>query len=272
VTFGFLRSLRSWVQQFRPSRVCVVWDDEVENWRKLLVPGYKDRSDRKKKLSKERLDGMFEQREWLHENLGSLGVHSIKIPKTEADDIIALLARSHEHSGRCVIVSGDRDFDQIVTDRIHIYRHKESVLIDTPGDSSDSLMLKCIEGDSSDNIPGVEQVGAKTIETVRDGLKEAGKPFTLENIQEFAAASKTKRIRRLSSEEAKAVIERNLQMIDLNVGMAKLPTEKMVTAIRESSKEVRPRPADFSKWVQELAFNSITNDISSWHADFGHLV
>jgi 5'-3' exonuclease len=268
VVFGFLRSMKSWVHQFAPKHICVVWDDGISVWRKELIPEYKDRSDRKKKLPKDRLDSMFEQRAWLHENLSTMGVHSIRIPGSEADDVIALLADSHAHAGRVVIVTGDYDFNHLVTERIHVYQARKNELVDDPATAQDSLMEKVIVGDSSDRIPGVEKVGEKSVKTFAEELRKAGKPFTLENIQEAAAEHKNWRIRRLAEDDAKGVIERNLQMIDLRVGMAKLDPTQMTSAISQSLQQVCLDPLEFGKWMHELAFNSIISEASVWHNFF----
>jgi 5'-3' exonuclease len=271
VVFGFLRSTRSWIQQFNPSHVCVVWDDGIAGWRKELVPDYKDRSDRKKKLPQDRLESMFEQRGWLQENLANLGVHSIKVPGSEADDIISLLADAHKHLGRTVIITGDYDFNHLVTETTHVYQARQDVLISDVDTAQESLMTKVIVGDSSDRIPGVPKVGEKSVAKFAEELRKEGKEFTVENIVEAAADHSNWRIRLLTSDEATAVMQRNLKMIDLRYGASKLDPTQMMLAIQQSLQPVCINPVEFGKWLHELAFNSIISDVSSWHADLGAL-
>lgn len=271
VAFGFVRSVRSWVKQFRPARICAIWDDTLAPWRKELIPDYKDRSKKKKEIPKDRLDSMFEQRGWLHNSLQHLGIHSIKIKGTEADDIIALLADAHAKMGRVVIVTGDHDFNQMVTDRIHVYQDRKNEIIRDPAVAPVSLLRKVIEGDTSDKIPGVGNVGKGTLDKYIQELREAGKEFTLETIAETAEGHSNYRVRKLATAEAKERIQRNLEMIDLRKGVRRLDPASMTDAITASFQTVQLNHKAFGQWVQELAFNSVLNDISSWHQDFGSL-
>ncbi len=101
----------------------------------------------------------------------------IEIPEWEADDVIGTLARQAAARGvRTVIVSGDKDFYQLIDDMTHLLNpgrggpagvDEERV---TPANASDRLGVQpwhvtdylALIGDSSDNIPGVRGIGKKT--------------------------------------------------------------------------------------------------------------
>lgn len=266
IAFGFLRSLRSWVQTFRPSKILAVWDGGVADWRKEMIPDYKERD--RSKIPQDKWESLLEQREWLQNNLGLLGVHSIRIPKCEADDIIALLAQTFEPHGRVMIVTSDLDFTQLITNRIHIYKDDKSEVIQDASLALPGLLKKVTVGDSSDNIGGIPNFGKTTFDRLVEEIQNAGKEVTIENIMEIAPTHKTKRVRRLAEEESKAIIDRNLTVINLEEGIKRLPQEAMLKAIQHATTPIAMQPQAFSKWASSLAFDSITNQLSSWEQDF----
>jgi DNA polymerase-1 len=102
----------------------------------------------------------------------ALGLFSLERPGFEADDLIAAAARCFTAQGlEVVIVSSDKDFYQLLSDRVSMYDpdpKKDSALTlaafrDRFGLSPAAFLeMQALMGDSSDNIPGVPQVGEKT--------------------------------------------------------------------------------------------------------------
>ena len=89
----------------------------------------------------------------------------------EADDILGTFAAACENSGNeCVIATGDRDSLQLVSDKTHVHlcTNRDDILY-TPGKiredygvtPAELIEIKAIQGDSSDNIPGVAGIGPK---------------------------------------------------------------------------------------------------------------
>ena len=103
--------------------------------------------------------------------LQALGLHSIAIEGIEADDAIATLAEKWCAASpqRVIIVSTDKDFLQLLSDRICIYDHFKGLWRDEayvlekfgvkPAQMGDLLALM---GDAVDGIPGVPKIGQKT--------------------------------------------------------------------------------------------------------------
>jgi 5'-3' exonuclease len=271
VSFGFLRAMRQWIQQFRPKKAAVVWDSGVAEWRKEMIPGYKDRSEQKKKLDPVLLDAMMMQRDWLHSNLRHFGIRSLRIPGTEADDVIALLAESLSSKGRVVIITGDYDFNQLASDKIHVYQSRQNELITDSMKSSSSLLGKCILGDSSDKIPGIPKVGEKTLEAVVKRIEEAGKGVNWPNIVECARQIKGKRFEALTTLEAGQIVERNMRLIDLREGARRLPMDLMMQALQEAVEPVSVNVRNFGKLAHEMSFQSVLDYISDWERDFSAL-
>lgn len=165
IIFGTPYVLRSLIVTHRPTRVCVVFDGSRSKRRLEILPGYKDRVRRDDFDS----NNFYEQKETTQKLLKYLGLDVFIHPTEEADDIIYLLARKHSRKGPVVIVSADKDFDQLINKRISIWNpHKKERITHqnclklkgyTPEQCVDYLSLL---GDKSDCIPGYKGVGEKT--------------------------------------------------------------------------------------------------------------
>ena len=121
-----------------------------------------------------------------------LGYRLVTCDGFEADDILGTLAKACEENGNeCVIATGDRDSLQLVSDKtsVHLCSNKQDILytpekiLETYGVTPKELIeIKAIQGDTSDNIPGVAGIGPKgagdliqryhTVEYIYDHLDE----------------------------------------------------------------------------------------------------
>jgi len=192
--YGFVLSVLRLMEEHAPDRIAVVFDSPEPTFRHEEFPDYK--------ATREKMpDEMAEQLPILDEVVEALGLPSVRCPGYEADDVIGTLARRAEKAGWDTwIVSGDKDFTQLVSDHVKLLDPKkksgQAEVIDReaveerfgvpPEKVVDVLGLM---GDSSDNIPGVPGVGEKTaIELV----KTYG---SLEAALEHASEVKNKRVR-----------------------------------------------------------------------------
>ncbi len=115
-------------------------------------------------------DELAEQLPSIRELIRGLSIPIMEKEGWEADDIIGSLARHYERQGvRVVIVSGDKDFMQLVSDRIVLLDTMKNRVVDEAavrerfGVGPDRVVeIMGLTGDSSDNVPGVPGVGAKT--------------------------------------------------------------------------------------------------------------
>jgi DNA polymerase-1 len=122
-------------------------------------------------------DDLRPQEEWLQENIPLFGPASVSSENTEADDLIATYARAASGEGvEVIIATNDKDILQLTCDKIRIYSTTKPeagpegfCLLGTPevqakwGVSPTQIAdVLALTGDSSDNIPGVPGVGAKT--------------------------------------------------------------------------------------------------------------
>ncbi|QIL78644.1 DNA polymerase I [Diaphorobacter sp. HDW4A] len=115
-------------------------------------------------------DDLRSQIDPIHDVVRMLGWKVVAVPKVEADDVIATLARIAAEQGIDVVVSsGDKDLSQLVNERITIIDTMNGKKRDVAGVTEEfgvlpSLMVdfQALVGDTVDNVPGVTKVGPKT--------------------------------------------------------------------------------------------------------------
>ena len=174
---GFLKSLGFLVRTFNPTRVVVVFDGPGSTAaRKNINSDYKANRQLTRITNWEIYDNkddeyasMSAQIERLIEYLHMLPVDLLGIDKVEADDVIAYIVKEYKDS-KVTIVSSDKDFMQIVNDKVEIYSPVKKkiygpaeVLEEQGVLPSNYLVVKSLLGDNSDNLSGVKGLGIKGI-------------------------------------------------------------------------------------------------------------
>ena len=167
--FGFLTTLLRLEGEETPDAVCVTFDVHAPTFRHTADADYK--ATRKPMPEELRM-----QVPVLKEVLDALSIPRYELEGWEADDLIGTISRKCEAAGwECVVVTGDKDSLQLITDRTKVKlvstRMGQTTTKDmTPEtfreqygfDPIHMIDLKALMGDSSDNIPGVPGVGEKT--------------------------------------------------------------------------------------------------------------
>jgi len=131
-------------------------------------------------------------------------IHSLKVPKMEADDLIALATRyiRYKRPNHIVyIISGDNDFLQLGYKNLYIADYKKKDLIHlTREEAREALRQKIVSGDCSDNIPSIfitkgsdEKISNKIKKLVKED-KDAMKEFLLNNKTAYAQYEKNKKV------------------------------------------------------------------------------
>ena len=189
---GFARMLSGLLREHRPKFLAMAFDARgTPTFRHEIYDQYKANRD----ATPEDLLPQFELIERL---VQAMQIPIIRKPGYEADDLIgALSARAVEAGFRVVVVSGDKDLMQLVSDDVEVFEPMKSRRFDAvevtkkfgvgPNFVADALALA---GDSSDNIPGVPKVGPKKaaelitrygdVEAIINGLQGAQKPKAFE--------------------------------------------------------------------------------------------
>ncbi len=171
---GFLKSLQKVVRMFQPDEIVICWDGQGGSQRrKAQNKNYKEgrspvRFNRRMyELSPEEQEkNKAYQFYRLVEYLNEMPVIQIMVDGIEADDVIAVLARSNQYTGRSkLIVSSDKDFLQLCDEETVLYRPiqdtivtQECVISDYGIHPNNFALARAIAGDTSDNIKGVPRV------------------------------------------------------------------------------------------------------------------
>ena len=162
--YGFLTMLHKIENQENPDAVAIAFDLKAPTFRHKAYAGYKAT---RKGMPEE----LASQLEPLKKLLSLLGYKIVTKEGYEADDILGTFARACENSGdECVIATGDRDSLQLVSDKttVHLCTNKDDIsytpakiMEDYQVEPKQLIEIKAIQGDSSDNIPGVAGIGPK---------------------------------------------------------------------------------------------------------------
>jgi DNA polymerase-1 len=177
---GFIRSLNYLVNTIQPTTVYVVFDGVGSSVnRKNLLPEYKSGRNLVRITNWDVFDSLEEENDAKYNQivrlihyLKCLPVKTLSIDKVEADDIIACLSNimSTKYDSKVFIVSNDKDFVQLVNDKITIYRPTEkefytkSTVKNNFGVLAENFILyKTLVGDQSDKVGGVKGLGEKGI-------------------------------------------------------------------------------------------------------------
>ncbi len=166
---GFLNILSRLCDMENPDGVAVAWDLRAPTFRHKMYGEYKAG---RKPMPEE----LHSQLTVIKDIIGYIGYVNVECEGYEADDILGTLANMCETSGNeCVIATGDRDSLQLVSDktkillsatkmgRPEITEYNLDTLFEKYGVTPDGMIeIKALQGDSSDNIPGVAGIGEKT--------------------------------------------------------------------------------------------------------------
>jgi DNA polymerase I len=164
---GFLRSLKSFRKKFPGAEIVVTWDGSSRRRRAMFADYKANRPQAQAPQASSPSIEAFDQIHWLRDTLPFFGVKQVWNPEEEADDVISTLVRKFAPR-TCVILSTDRDFLQLVSERVFLYVPTKERLYDAAkileeyGVPPERILdLKAITGDTSDNIPGVPGFGPK---------------------------------------------------------------------------------------------------------------
>jgi DNA polymerase-1 len=161
--YGFVTMLRKLITDHQPHYIAASFDLPGETFRSQLAADYK--------ATRSAMPGdLAEQIPWVHEACAALGVPVYTAPGFEADDVIGTLARRASEQGfRVAIVTGDKDFFQLVGDGIRVYNPRDDgAWFDAAGvkekfgvEPHQVIDVLALMGDSIDNVAGVPGIGEK---------------------------------------------------------------------------------------------------------------
>ena len=277
---GFLRSIAANIRLLKPTRVIVCFDGKGgSKRRKKIYPDYKANRAVSTKFNryqefatkKDESESMKKQFGRLIEYLNCLPITMLAVDNIEADDTIAYIANEvyTEPDQKVQIVSTDRDFLQLVNNRISVWSpikkkmYTPSVMQEEFGFSSKNYLLyRSFIGDKSDNIPGLKGVGPKSLIKYFPVFSE-DRELTVEEIVQYANdVDKKYKVHSLVSEN-KELLELNyklmqLKEVDIN-GNAKMLTMNKVQGDIDKMNVL-----EFKKMFMADKMYTVIKDLDSW--------
>jgi len=251
-TFGFATTLIKIIEEEKPDYLAVIFDSPKPTFRHRIFPEYK--------ATRQKMpDEMRDQLPRIRELLDALRVPTIEIPGYEADDVIGTMAVKGAGKGATsYIVTGDKDFMQLVGERILIYNlraggkgleilDERDVIKKFGVPPSRVIDILALMGDKSDNIPGVPGVGEKT---ALELIKRFG---SLEGVYANLDKIEREKLRRVLAENKKqAFLSRELVTIKKD-----LPLELELTRLKRKEPD---RNRVISLFL-ELEFSSLIDTV-----------
>lgn len=219
--FGFTRMLMKLLEDRTPEYLVMLFDTREPTFRHKMYKEYKaNRPPMPEDLSI--------QVPYIKSITEAFNIPIIEMPGYEADDLIGTLAQKGESTGfHVVMVTGDKDFKQLVTDKIILWDPMKDKRIDAnvimkEYDLEPRQMVEVmgLSGDKADNVPGVPGIGQKTALSL---IKTFG---TMERLYErIDTITKKKQRENLVKFKDQAFLSRKLVVIDTDAPLAFKPED-----------------------------------------------
>ena len=243
---GFLKSIRFTINKFKPTRCVIDFDGKNSSKpRQKIFPQYK--AGRKVRRSLNRMvdwaggphnenESMRLQLTRLVEYLECLPITILSLDNLEADDVISYICTTTLKDSKCTIMSADKDFYQLVNDRVQLYSPTKKITYDRELIRKEFgvypqnvLTCRVVDGDKSDDIPGVMGIGVKTLVKEFPNLTE-DKDFDTKDMLDSAKSKSTRVSDMLVKNEY--IVKRNYILMQLHDPDIKNQTKlKIVDAV-----------------------------------------
>ena len=236
--FGFVNLFLKIVKEQRPTHIAAAFDLKGPTFRHEMYPQYKGT----RRPMDEELAVQFQP---IKDLLALMGVRCVSREGYEADDVLGTLSRTMD--GECIVLTGDRDSLQLVSETTRVFRTVKGVtdievydlarLAEDGFTPATFIDYKALRGDPSDNIPGVAGVGEKTAKQLLDSYG------TLDGVLEHADEVKGKLGETLRASREVAELSRKLATIVTDVPLDVTADDLLFENVY--SPEVRARLAEY---------------------------
>ena len=275
---GFLRSLGTLVKEIKTTSVYVVFDGPGSSAsRNNMIPEYKSSRNINRITNWDIFDDIEEEHDSkinqivrLMHYLGCLPIKVLSIPKVEADDILACLSQqiSSNPNNKSFIVSADKDFLQLVTNNITVYRPVEKEYY-TPQTVIDKFQLtphnfilqKTLLGDNSDNVKGIKGLGEKGLLKKFPELKERN--LSLQDIFDICEEKLKDHVVYARILMERNEIESKYKVMDLSKPLVSEQDIEDLQSIIEDD-ELSFEPEEFVRMYNEDELGKIIKNVDFW--------
>ena len=252
--YKLLEDSRSDASKNKPTHFVVIFDSARKNFRNEIYKDYKANRT-------ETPEDLAPQFEYIRKSVEAFNVTSTEMLNYEADDLIATYTDQIIKKGaKVTIVSGDKDFMQLVKPGVRLYDPMKSRVLGNKEvkekfgvEPSKVVDVQALAGDSSDNVPGVPGIGIKTAAELINKYK------SLETLLEKAhEIPQNKRRETILENKNKAILSRKLVELKNDVPVK----QKIETfTLKKINKE---KLYDF---LREMEFNRLLSQVISRYGE-----
>ena len=281
---GFLKSIRYTINKFKPTRCVIVFDGKNSSKpRQKIFPQYKAGRKIRSRLNRlvnwgggphDERESMALQLRRLVEYLECLPLTIVSIDNLEADDIMSYICNLVLKESQFTIMSADKDFYQLVDKRVKLYSPTKKILYDRETIKKEFgvypqnvLTCRVVEGDKSDEIPGVRGIGVKTLIKEIPLLVE-DRVFNTKDLLDMANSRNTRISKMIQDSEL--IIKRNYLLMQLGDPNIKNQTK---LKIGDSVREMVPKLVKYqlqTLFVKDKLWGQIPN-FDNWLTEFNIL-
>jgi len=279
---GFMNSLGFAIRNFKPSRVVLVFDGKGGSQRRRKI--YKDYKANRKPVTRlnraydmttdeQEKENMKYQLVSLIEMLECLPVTIIALDNIEADDTIAYMSELvTKNGGESIIYSTDKDFLQMVSDKVKLYNPVKkktfdvTTVLETYGVHPENFVFyRALLGDKSDNIDGVRGAGEKTVLKCLPELSDPTVSVNLKLIEHKYADTKKKPKLIENILDNSSIVNRNLELMNLHD--VNISVDSKLKILHKFEQSCPPlRKADLTKLMVRSKIISSIKNYDEWIA------
>jgi DNA polymerase I len=266
--YGFITMVLKLLRTEQPTHVAVVFDAPGATFRDTLFPAYKANRAAMP-------DELAPQLPLIRRAVAALRLAVLEEPGVEADDVIGTLAaRAVAAGAEVVIVTGDKDFQQLVgscTTLLDTMRDKRTTVADVHGrygvEPARWVDVVGLMGDAIDNIPGIKGIGEKTASAL---IRHSG---TLEALLADPSAAERSGVR--GGKALTARLAEHAESARLSKQLATIRCDLDLVRDLEDFAYAGPDPLQLEALCRELEFHSLTRELAAaapapvWSTDLG---
>jgi 5'-3' exonuclease len=273
---GFLTSMGYAIKMLKPTRVIIVFDGKGGSLkRKKLYPEYKEKRAMSVRVNRAYEDmgtpdtekkAMLQQMSLLIDFLRELPISLVCVDYIEADDAIAYISTQMHKDAKVTIMSSDKDFLQLVNERVSIWspiKKKiygvQDVINEYGIHPTNFIYYRILEGDTSDNIDGVNGIGLKTAIKSFPMLTEEKES----SVEEILARSKDQ----YNEKKIFAKVLDSHEIIHRNYKLMQLKNPDFSPSLQMNVESSVERIFEYNKiqFIQKMTRNRMQASISNYH-------